>query len=308
MHVKNSFKLLPILAAMAALSACGGSSSSSQPFQSQAVDGYVVGGTVECDGVANGLTKAAGSFNCPAGSHFSRITGGYDVGIDTVATTGTSPFTGVLGAPASAPYATPLTTLAVSLVNQAQSETSDDTSSKPVYNAALYEKALSDMAIVLGIPMEVIQANPAENVEAAKINAQVHQVTTAFAPSIDSYEHVTEAFATEIAGNIVSGASVDLSDNVSPVMTAINLILNQENSDNFLSITDLDQAIDNVSAANTAIENAESPAGVTVAAQNALINQAPVTIDRSNAVVDLYDDADQLLQNLYTHHIQQRIL
>ncbi len=286
-----SFKLVPVAAVLATLAACGGSSSSSDPapaLRSQAVDGYIVGAEVFCDDVQTGMTRAAGVFTCPAGTLLSKISGGFDVGIDDVATTGDVPFNGVLSAPATSAFVTPTTTITV-----AMSQASDG-----AFDLSNYNFALADLAQTLGVSAATLVANPVVNTEAAKTNAKVHQVLVAFAPGVEDYEEATAAFASFIANTAQTGGSVSLTADVTETMAAINQSLAQANSPLAKAIVDLDQATLNVVNANAAIDSAESPAKVAEEAKKALVEQAPVTIDRSSATVSLYNANQTQVQEL----------
>ncbi|MFK8083052.1 MAG: hypothetical protein AB8B97_22455 [Granulosicoccus sp.] len=276
-------KYLPAAAVVISLAACSSSSDPApdpEPLASQAVDGYIVEADVSCDDVARGKTRAAGFFTCPAGTMLSRVSGGYDVGIDTVATTGTVPFTGVLTAPATAEFVTPLTTLAVALALDGQSTDGE-------VDLSGYNAAKSTLARALGIQVATLSQNPVATLGAAQANAKVHQVLAAFAPNKDVYEEATSAFAAVIARAASGGDTLDLTSNVSVTMTAINGELIQSSSTLRKSTVDLDQAAANVATANITIDAAESPAKVAAESQKALIDQAPVTIDRVDATVTL---------------------
>ena len=111
-------RLLPALSAVAvavSLAACdGSSSSSSSALQSQAIDGYIVGGTVMCDGDESGATGAMGRLTCADGTVLVKVRGGNDVGFNDDPSDD-KPFVGQLLAPADLGYVTPLSTVAVEM-------------------------------------------------------------------------------------------------------------------------------------------------------------------------------------------------
>lgn len=290
MTYQTPFKLSLVAAAVVALAACSSSSKTVAPLASQAVDGYIVGASVSCDDTPNGFTQLAGKFTCPGGSILSQISGGDDVGFDDQATTGVA-FTGVLKAPASAPFVTPMTTVTVAI---AQSSQEDGT---PL-DLGNYEAAQASLAQTLGIDIETFSLNPADNIDAAKSNAKIHQVLAAFAPNVGAYEQATSAFAQVITENAETGGRISLTQDVSSTMMAINGKLAQSNSGLALATADLNQVTSNVVAANTSIENAESPSRVANESQKALIDQAPVTIDRNDAMVTIYNDALKTAEQL----------
>ncbi|MFK7993093.1 MAG: hypothetical protein AB8B87_03085 [Granulosicoccus sp.] len=284
-------KYFPAAAVVISLAACSSSSNSVAPLTSQAVDGYIVAADVECDGVASGITREAGTFTCPGGTSLSTISGGYDVGTDPDVTTGTVAFTGVLRAPASEPFVTPMTTLSVAVAQDGQSSDS-------VIDLSSYSAAQESLAQTLGVDLATLKENPVESLEAAKGNAKIHQVLAAFAPNITAYEEATLAFAKVIADNASTGGMTSLTANVAATMMAINEKLAQSNSGLALATVDLDQASSNVSAANVSIDNAESPSRVSAESQKALIEQAPVTIDRNDAMVMLANQAMTSVEQL----------
>ena len=125
------FRLTPAAAAALLLASCGGSTISDpvndptvvKPTSGYAVDGYLNGATALCDSNGNGIadageatvnTDATGLFTFPAG-----CTAGVVVQGGTNVDTGL-PFKGVLKAPAGATVASPLTTLLVGGMTQAQ--------------------------------------------------------------------------------------------------------------------------------------------------------------------------------------------
>ena len=310
MAVPASFKLLLVSVPLITLAACDSSSSSSDPLASQAVDGYIVGADVECDGVAQDTTTAAaGRFTCPAGTQLSQISGGFDVGIGSQTTDGTDEFTGVLTAPASEPYVTPLTTLAVAIARSGQSADGD-------FDFSNYETARTTIAQTLGIELSSFSNNPVLNTDTARTNAQVHFILKTFAPDTDSYEEAASALASVIAATGQTGGMISLSSGVDATLSQINESLSASSSALTLSIANLNQAAQNVLAANTSIENAESPARVVAESKTALLTQAPLTIVRNDANViltaegstaetlTLSDFENSVLTNgLYTAHL-----
>jgi len=273
-------KHLPAAAIVMSLAACNSSSDSASPLMSQAVDGYIVAADVSCDEVSSGKTGAAGMFSCSAGTNLSRVSGGFDVGLDEVATTGTVPFTGVMRAPAGEPYVTPMTTLSVALAFDGQPEDA-------AFSLDNYQAAKTTLADTLGISLSAISENPVESLEAARGSAKIHHVLAAFAPNVDSYEEATAAFATVIIEEAARGGVLGLTANVASTMAAINTKLNESKSTLAMATADLNQASANVAIANQAVQEATSPAKVGEESQKALIDQAPVTIDRNDAIVTL---------------------
>lgn len=276
-------KLTATAAVVLSLAACGGGSSSSAPsvLTSQAVDGYIAGADVNCDGTPNGMTQAAGVFNCPAGTLLSMISGGYDVGTDPLETISDVPFTGVLEAPATEPFVTPMSTISVAIAKAA--------SPNAPFDPANYMAALESVAATFGVSVSALSENPVSNLETAKLNAQVHQVLTAFAPGINDYEAATAAIASIVANAAANNTQLNLATDVETIMMRINSELTRTSSPLALATADLNQVTSNVAAANAAIESAVSTDRVAQESKEAIIAQAPVTIDRDNSTVTLFN-------------------
>lgn len=292
-HMNNRLplKLLSAAALASLLAACGSSSVSNAPLESQAVDGYIVDADVFCDGILSGSTKAAGRFSCPAGTQVSKISGGFDVGIDDVATTGEFPFTGVLKAPASEPFVTPMTTLSVALAQTGQS-------SDTALDLSAYQSAVSSVAQTLGISQEALSGNPVTNLEAAKSNAKIHQVISAFAPNVAAYEAATLAFVDVIKDTASVGGEFNLTSDVRTTLASVNEKLQASSPDLVLATVDFEQIALNVAAGNELIDAAESPNRVATESQRVSVGLAPVTIDRSDATVRLFNEDKQLMEQL----------
>ena len=287
-----TLKTLTAAAVLLAVSACDSSSSgSSDSFTSQAVDGYIVGADVFCDDTANGLTQAAGRFDCPADTGLSTVSGGFDVGTDSEATSGTTAFIGVLRAPARELYVTPITTLSLALAQIGQ--TADFVPDVDGFRAAKIT-----LAETLGVSLTSMGENPALDLDAAKSNAQVHQILAAFAPNVESYEEATVAFAAVLSESANGEGRVGLTEDIAETLVAINTKLSESESSLELATVDLDQATANVIAANTTIQRVDSPARVSTEAKQALIEQAPVTIDREEAVIALTSGDQNVAQPL----------
>jgi len=261
------------------LAACGSSSDPATDLSSQAIDGYLVASEVYCDDIRSEITPitgAAGQFSCPAGSSISKVVNGYDVGTDAAATTGDVPFTGVLKAPSDQPFTTPLTTMAVAMV-----EANPDL----VLDAESYQQAQMTLAEVLNINIDDLSANPVMNLEAAKGNAQVHQLVSAFSPDSGSYEGVTAALALVITEQNGQG-SFDLANGSADIMARINQTLASSSTPSLaLSPENLIQKTTSVAIAAQSIDEAQTPGRVSQESVKALLDQAPVTIDRSASVV-----------------------
>lgn len=258
-------------------------------FTSFAVDGYIVGADVFCDDVASGITEASGEFSCGADTVISKVSGGYDVGFDETATSGELPFSGVLSAPASSTYVTPMTSLSleIALANTSLDDfTLDD-----------YDTAQTALADALEIDVASLSANPAESLVVAQTNSMIHQILIAFAPSISAYQEAVAAFAAVISEVDGQNETISLTTAVNDTLAAINAELETSSSNLVKSQTDLAQASENVSRANEAISEAMSPTAVAEQSEVAILAQAPVTIDRTDATVSLFSDSSCSVTN-----------
>lgn len=213
-----ALRLIPAAAAACLLASCGGGGGGPDPVvppvatRGVAVDGYLVGSTVLCDSNGNGMADAGElSVGTDAQGRFAFATGcaaGIVVLGGASADTGL-PFTGMLKAPAGATVASPLTTLVVAGVPQAQLLTS------------------------LGLPagIDLLNTDPALNNGGALVNADLLKKTLAvqqLAQKLSElfvglsggnatgtlqgvYREVIAAFATEFAAGAVlsAGTTVD---------------------------------------------------------------------------------------------------
>lgn len=282
-------KLTATAAVVLSLAACGGSSSS-RLLSAQAVDGYIAGADVLCDGMENGETQAAGRFDCPAGTVLSSISGGYDVGTDELETTSDVPFTGVLEAPATQPFVTPMSTISVAIARQ---ESADGT-----FQAANYTAALESVAATFGVSARDLSQNPVTNLATAKLNAQVHQIMTAFAPGVNDYSAAVAAVAAVVNTAAQANRPLNLTTDVGVLLAAVNNELAISSPSLAVATADLDQVTANVTSANTAIENAASPDRVAEESKAAIIAQAPVTIDRDNSSISVFNEDSGVVQEL----------
>ncbi|PID60999.1 MAG: hypothetical protein CSB44_07980 [Gammaproteobacteria bacterium] len=234
-----------------ALSACNSSSDSSTPIVAQAVDGYIVGGSVRCDEIANGGTAAGGRLTCPQGTELMHVSGGSDVGFDANATSGTMTFAGQLVAPSSLSWVTPLSTMAVAMA-----------SNDGNFDAGRFHAAERALATALGEPELDLDANPAENMRNTRLNAQLHQIMTAFAVSPDQYGEVAGVFAEFFAERAASGLAIDLGTGAGDTMNAINQRLERDSSALAIEQDQLDRIIASVTSTNQQLAATGTPDGV----------------------------------------------
>jgi len=267
---------LGLLTAIVALQACNSSSDSDPAINAQAIDGYIVAADVACDDVAGNATGAAGRFTCPGGTDLMVITGGQDVGFDETAVTGGTPFTGTLMAPGSLAYATPLSTLAVAM------SLDDDGNFAP----AAFTAATETLATAFGATALDLNKNPAEVMQLVRLNAQVHQVITAFASNPDGYGETVAAFGKALKGNS-SGKTFNLTTGVAAILTEINAQLTTTGSALTLSATDVDARATQVQASNAKIEASVEPGEVGRESKEQAEDNAVLTLVRDRATINL---------------------
>lgn len=268
-----------------ALSACNSSSEKAQ--HSQAIDGYIVGGSVYCDSEAFGVTGAAGQLSCPASTRIVAVRGGMDVGFDISLTSSDVPFVGEVRAPANLGYVTPLSTLAVLL-----------SSNNGNYDASRWKASTALLARVLGEPSLDLTADAAQNMSLIRLNAQIHQVLAVFAKSEADYEQAGIAMTRVMAGRDAIGGVVDLADGVSGTMTAINAALLDNFSPLALPDSELEVVALSVQSANSEIAAASSPALVAATTADTSLGRAVATIDRNGKTVLLATDSRSQLPRL----------
>ena len=272
--------IIPLLTLSAAtllvLSACG--SDNPEPIISaQAIDGYIVGGTVYCDDVVHGKTEAAGRLTCPLNTRLITVRGGADVGFDDMATTGDILFVGELRAPADLGYLTPLSTLAVIM-------SSDDEG----YDESKWSQSVADLAATLGQSSLDLTADASQVIQLIKLNSQINQLISAFGQTEDDYRLVTIEVAGLMSERARLGTITDLEEGLANTMAALNgrLALVSELD---LEQSELDISVINVQAVNTAIAEGGSRELVAMTATGSIVEQAAVTIDRSAQSVGFLD-------------------
>lgn len=273
-YMRSLIRLLPLSAvSLLILSACG-SDSTDPLINAQAIDGYIVGGNVFCDDVANGTTQAAGRLTCPNGTELMVVRGGADVGFSEKATTGDILFVGELSAPAHLGYVTPLSTLAVIMASNDEG-----------YDESKWTQTVENLAATLGQSSLDLSADAATVIQLVKLNAQINQLISAYAQTEDDYRLVTVEVAGLMRERASQGAVIDLEAGLANTMAAINGRLIANESQLALSESELDVEVIAVQTANNAIAEGGSPELVAMAATGSSVEQAAVTIDRSAASV-----------------------
>lgn len=268
----------PALLASLMLAACGGSGDDDASLVSmQAIDGYLVGASVYCDAEPYGGTTAAGRLICPAGTRLVRVENGSDVGFDPDATTGGTPFTGSLVAPTTLSQVTPLSTLAVEMA-------SDENGFDP----ARFDDGVRSLAVALGQSSLDLSADAATVMQIVRLNAQMHQIASAFGPTTDDYRRATATIADVLVEGSVEGIAFDPADDATALLTRVNDRLMAEGSDAALSNEALARRVEQVGALNHAIADAGSPEPVSVLSADASEPRGAMTIDRSETALRIF--------------------
>ena len=265
--------------ALLVLGAC--SSSKDPALDSQAIDGYIVGGAVSCDNKDGGETEAGGHLTCPAGTELVTVRGGMDVGFDASATASNVLFLGELRAPAALGFVTPLSTVAVQMASTSEG-----------YDKTRWEASVEKLVGVLGDPTLDLAMDASQDMRLIRLNAQLQQVLSAFVRSEADYGQAMESLATVITARASIGASMDLENDVSGSLNAINAALLDRFSPLARSAAQLETLAQSIQSANMAIAEATSPELVAATAAGSSIELASVIIDRSAQSVNLvsYND------------------
>jgi len=259
--IKSLFLTATLALGCTILSACSSDSSTDPEPQDpeptitgQAIDGYIVGGTVFCDGVENGFTGAAGRYSCPNGTKVVRVQGGVDVGFDQAATTSTVSFNGVLVGSGSYKYITPVTTLAIELSGGEEN-----------YDASRLNSSIEAIKKVLNIEVLDPNQNPAENIAMARLNAQLHLIVGTLSSTRDEYKKVMGSLADLIESKAESSETINVNGSdetkFSETMQDLNNILIVKHSEITVNI-DIEIVIVFVLDGVKDLENIETTGGI----------------------------------------------
>ncbi len=236
---------------------CSSSSSSSDDdeISAQAVDGYIVGGTVYCDGIENGGSAAAGRMTCPEGTLLMSVEGGTDVGFDATKTSGEYAFIGRLTAPGTLKYVTPLSTVAV-----AMSIVSGD------FQAGRFADSVAMLSASLGLSDLDLNQDATKSLQLVRLNAQFHQLLSGFSTTTEDYVSVSKALAQVVLDRTSASTTINVSSHVSDIVAAINSVLASSNPGLSLNKEDLDTLSADIQAANEQIEMSSQIESVSAAA------------------------------------------
>jgi len=258
------------------LAGCGGDSGgteASAPLAARAVDGFIVGGSVACDGLPNGGTTAGGRFVCPADTLLASVRGGADVGFDENATSGGIPFVGELVAPAVLGWVTPLSTLAVAMATDERG-----------YDRAGFAAAVDALASTFGQSDLDLSADPTRGVQLVRLNAQVHQVLAAFSATESEYIEASTVLAGLVVESAGAGRAYNLGSGVGEILEAVNSRLTVSGSALSKGDAALREVIAQVQDVNTAIDGAARPDLVFGAAVAAPVAGQALTIERDEVL------------------------
>lgn len=260
-------------AGLLVLNGCSSSSSSSPAdLQAQAVDGYIVNASVNCDNQENGTTGLAGAFTCPPGTLLYTITGGIDVGFDEFEDENGVLFLGQLSAPSTLSYVTPTSTLIVELARDEDGE----------YDATQFEDALETLETALGMEIDPA-ADATTDLDTVKRNAQLQNVINSFVDSTDDYNTVISAFTNTLVTAVNSTQTIDLVSGVDELLTGVNNELINLDQNVAKDPNEISTLAANIAATNFEINRAEGTTGVTQAAKQPASSGQVMTINR-NAV------------------------
>ena len=202
----------------------GDSTPPAATFTGQAVDGYIVGGQVYCDGVESGLTQAGGGYHCPDGTNVVKITGGVDVGFDETKTTSDVPFAGQLLGAADSEFITPVSTLAIALAGGEDN-----------YDPSKLDAAVATIKKALGLGSLDLKEDPAASIVVARLNAQVNLIAGIFSTTQDDYSKVMGSFAKLLKQRSESDEVMDINgtdpSNLASTIQGLHHILEQDHSD-----------------------------------------------------------------------------
>lgn len=237
----------------------------------QAIDGFIVSGTVFCDGVRNGQTGAAGRFTCPEDTTLITVRGGSDVGFDESATAGGTPFIGELQGPATSNFITPLTTVATKMSIR-----------EGVFNDQQYQESENILTEALGISSYTLEMNPVDHLPLLKANSQMHQLIAEFAATVDEYATVS----TELAKVLNNGTPIDLRNDTNTIVSALNQQLSVNSPG--LALTPINEAAlsGSLTEKNAEIEGSESVAELeSVVAETVGNNPIAFSISKDSPII-----------------------
>ncbi len=284
MNKMTTVRYLPLLVAVTVSQVLVGCNSdnntTSEPFiTARAIDGYLVGASVFCDGVAAGGTGAAGLLICPPGTGLIHVENGSDVGFDETATSGGIPFVGQLSAPGSVSQLTPLSTLAVAMASDEQG-----------FHADRFDAAVTNLASALGQSSLDLDADASTLMQVVRLNAQLHQILTANSSAVDEYVLATQTLAGVFQSIVDTDNSYDLAQGVEDVMVALNDRLVAGNAPTAVTSEALDRRIEQVKNTNIVINDATSPDPVTVAASSNPQNFGALSVKRDETAIRLFNE------------------
>lgn len=234
----------------------------------QAIDGYIVGGDVFCDGQMVGLTTAGGWLACPFGTSLISVVGGQDVGFDVSATDGGTVFMGTLQAPGDARYVTPLTSLATKMA-----------STNGVFDKSKYIDSVNVIGDRLNIAGLDLNNSPVNDVVLARVNTQLNLLVSQFATTTDDY-----ALAMQAVGDLfVENAAINLTDSAASI-SALNEVLISSAPHLALEPAAQVDVTDSIEPVVTGVETAPSVADIDEVVEELQVAPVAFSIDRLASV------------------------
>lgn len=265
-----------LVSGLLVLSGCSSSSSNPADLQAQAVDGYIVNGTVECDGTENGTTGLAGVMVCPPDTKLFAVSGGIDVGFDELEDQNGELFLGKMTAPTSLDYVTPTSTLLVELSKDEEGD----------FDLSEFDNAKATLETALGMEID-LEADATSDLETVKLNAQIQSVISSFVDSSDDYPTVLSAFASNITNAANTTETINLVSGVDDLIAGVNNSLITLDQDIAKDSSELDAIIAQVAATNFEISRAQGTSGIDQAAKQPASSGQVMTIDRNTVAVNL---------------------
>ena len=234
--------------AISAITACNSSSDSRNDLSFQAIDGYLYGASVYCDGNSNGSTGKAGSFTCPESTQRIRIRGGSDVGFDAERTQSSKLFLGELQAPGDLTQVTPLSTLALSISDESENLT--------------FAQAVQITADAFGLSSLDLDADAASKMQLVRLNAQTNTIIESFSATTDEYPLVVKSLGDVVKESAQYSRTLSMTNGVSELMQALNEKLKLQQPELALDDDELAEVTALVQNSNAAYEAALTPGSV----------------------------------------------
>jgi len=278
------------------LSACNNASDNAQSesYTAQVADTTIVNSAVYCDGVEKNSSGSVGQFNCPPNTALIQVRGGVDGSKNTQGEI----FPGILSAPPSIKTLTPLTTLAVALSSDQDN----------IFVPAMFEQSAQTIAGSLGIPSIEFQKEPLSTFALIKLSAQIHQIITAFAPTVEDYAIVSKALSMILLDTYHTQQTADLVGDMDATLYNINQQLLQTKPSLALEKEELAKLSMSLQAINASIETSKEIASVILASQGQMPFNAALTLNKDQAPMGFFDKNGNELKSYTLNDFQNDTL